>query len=682
MPNTYKNKVVYNGTTLIDLTADTAIASDVAAGKYFHLSTGERVAGTASGGTSLPTFAMTISSLGQVTSITCDMSYAQCAALLADDEPTANVAITLPDSSTQTWGACGYQNYGYLWYVVLEPSSMEPVAEIEYNSNGTIEAAVPPTYIQSLYVTQNGTYSGLYRDVEVSVSGGTYQAKTNISPSTSSQTITPDAGYDALSSVQINSMPSGTAGTPSATKGTVSNHSVSVTPSVTNTTGYITGGTKTGTAVSVSASELVSGTLSITSSGTKDVTNYASASVAAGGATASATKGSVSNHSVTVTPSVTRTAGYVTAGTANGTAVTVSASELVSGSETKTENGTYDVTNLASLIVDVSGGSSSYTRTVVVPQQTVTPNSSRMATFTSTEYFADGEYYVVTMDGTEYIVTSETLWSNNVVLGDAQVVWATSDVLYPFALITDGSAREGYFTTTSQHTIKVEHLEFVDGPLNLIAKSVTANGTYTASSDNADGYSSVTVNVSGGGSPTLQSKTATPTTSQQVIQPDSGYDGLSQVTVNAIPSQYIIPSGNKAITANGTGIDVAEYATVSVNVSGSSKNVQVAQSTTRVANTAYTKTASLTCSKSGTYDVYWDCFRSSTSTSGTNGSQLYIGGSAYGSANTTFSNNIHAQSNHLTGVTINANQEVAVYVRSRATNYYAYCGQLTIVQTA
>lgn len=33
----------------------------------------------------------------------------------------------------------------------------------------------------------------------------------------------------------------------------------------------------------------------------------------------------------------------------------------------------------------------------------------------------------------------------------------------------------------------------------LITKSITQNGTYNASSDNADGYSSVTVNVSGGG---------------------------------------------------------------------------------------------------------------------------------------------------------------------------------------
>lgn len=87
----------------------------------------------------------------------------------------------------------------------------------------------------------------------------------------------------------------------------------------------------------------------------------ATKSVASGTAgTPSATKGAVSNHSVTVTPSVTNTAGYISGGTKNGTAVTVSASELVSGSETKTENGTYDVTNLASLVVNVSGGSANF----------------------------------------------------------------------------------------------------------------------------------------------------------------------------------------------------------------------------------------------------------------------------------------------------------------------------------
>ena len=114
--------------------------------------------------------------------------------------------------------------------------------------------------------------------------------------------------------------------------------------------------------------------------------------------TPTATKGTVSNHAVTVTPSVTNTAGYITGGTKTGTAVTVSASELVSGAKSITANGTG---------IDVS-------------------------------------------------------------------TYSTVNVAVPSSSPT------------------------------LITKTITANGTYNASSDSADGYSSVTVNVSGGSSNFIQ----------------------------------------------------------------------------------------------------------------------------------------------------------------------------------
>lgn len=52
MPNQYVNKVVRSdGTTLIDISDSTAVAADVAQGKYFYLATGQKVLGTSTGGT-------------------------------------------------------------------------------------------------------------------------------------------------------------------------------------------------------------------------------------------------------------------------------------------------------------------------------------------------------------------------------------------------------------------------------------------------------------------------------------------------------------------------------------------------------------------------------------------------------------------------------------------------------
>lgn len=136
-------------------------------------------------------------------------------------------------------------------------------------------------------------------------------------------------------------------------------------------------------------------------------------------------------------------------------------------------------------------------------------------------------------------------------------------------------------------------------------------------------------------------------------------------------------SGSQSITANGT-YDVTTVAEAVVNVAGSSKNVQVAAGVDRVATTSYTAIngQTLTVAKTGTYDVYWVGYRSSTS--GTNGTQLYIGNSAYGSAQTTFTNN--GQAVHLSGVSLTQGQTVTLRGRARSTSYYMYGGNLTIVE--
>ena len=63
----------------------------------------------------------------------------------------------------------------------------------------------------------------------------------------------------------------------------------------------------------------------------------------------------------------------------------------------------------------------------------------------------------------------------------------------------------------------------------------------------------------------LQEKETTPTKETQVVVADKTYDGLSKVTVNPIPNEYIIPSGEIEFTQNGT-YDVTDKASAKVNV--------------------------------------------------------------------------------------------------------------------
>lgn len=143
-------------------------------------------------------------------------------------------------------------------------------------------------------------------------------------------------------------------------------------------------------------------------------------------------------------------------------------------------------------------------------------------------------------------------------------------------------------------------------------------------------------------------------------------------------------NGNSALSQSGNTVTaLAGYypsnATITVS-GGSSKNVQVVQGTTRTnASTMTAIGAELTVSKTGTYDVYWSGMRSNTSSSYTWATQLYIDGTAYGSENTSWSNNV--QNIHLSNVSLTANQKIRVRGReTRGTSYYMYAPTLVIIE--
>lgn len=79
----------------------------------------------------------------------------------------------------------------------------------------------------------------------------------------------------------------------------------------------------------------------------------------------------------------------------------------------------------------------------------------------------------------------------------------------------------------------------IDGIVNQGAVSATVQegDTYTIPKGYHNGAGTVS-GVAGGGNYNLQSKSVTPTKQQQSITPDSGYYGLSDVTVGAIPQAY------------------------------------------------------------------------------------------------------------------------------------------------
>jgi len=179
MPNQYVNKVIYGGSTLIDLTADTVTASDVLTGVKFHLPSGAQ-------GTGSCAFDVDSSNCtATVAEVLATKTFAKNGSVLTGTMPNRGaVTGTISDKATPYTIPQGYHDGSGT--VSIDSSSATALV-----ANNIREG------VEILGVT--GTMSGSENMKP--------QSKT-VTPSSTAQTILPDSPtYNCLSQVTVNAIP-------------------------------------------------------------------------------------------------------------------------------------------------------------------------------------------------------------------------------------------------------------------------------------------------------------------------------------------------------------------------------------------------------------------------------------------------------------------------------------------
>lgn len=171
------NKVIYGDETLIDLTADTVSADKLAQGITAHDKTGAIITGTSTkdSDTSDATAAVAEILVGKT-------AYARGAKLTG----------TMPDNSNFSGSISTIDQEITIPMGFTDGSVKIGISQEE------IEKGIPQNIKKGItFLGIPGEYSG---------EGVNLQSKT-VTPSKTMQTVQPDAGYDALSSVTVNAIP-------------------------------------------------------------------------------------------------------------------------------------------------------------------------------------------------------------------------------------------------------------------------------------------------------------------------------------------------------------------------------------------------------------------------------------------------------------------------------------------
>ena len=178
MANQYVNKVIYGGNTLIDLTGDTVTASDVLKNVTFHLPSGATGTGTCEYDVD------SSDCTAAVAEVLATKTFAKGGAVLTGTMPNRGAVSGIISSKTTPYTIPqGYHDGSGT--VTLDSASLAALVANNIREN-----------VEILGIT--GTMSGS-EDVHA-------QAKT-ATPTTTSQTILPDTGYNYLSQVTVNAIP-------------------------------------------------------------------------------------------------------------------------------------------------------------------------------------------------------------------------------------------------------------------------------------------------------------------------------------------------------------------------------------------------------------------------------------------------------------------------------------------